>query len=289
MTDPEDIDAMGDDVLARSQELLERAIDWSPFRKAEVPVSVQPRSSNRKLAPQRVVDVNGRTRCEPIGPYVSSTYVAIESTCPASCRGGGCYAQAGMAVSRLDRLVQRRGWSGEATIDAEVKAIDQMFVRGVPQDGARGGRDLRLHVSGDAYNERGARMLAGAATRWQARGGGAVWSFTHLWRRVPRDAWGPISVLASVETRRDAMEAVERGYAPALTVTHHEGDHAIPLDGTKIVPCPAQTRDRTCAECRLCLDADLNKRRLGVAFAIHGKEADRARRRLRTIQRARRT
>lgn len=269
-----------------SEQLLDEAIKASPFRKAKVPVSIQPASSNRKLAPQRQVDVDGRQRNVPIGPFVSSTYVSIEATCPTDCpyRGNGCYAQAGMTVSSLDRVAVRKQWTGIATIDAEVAAIDGLFVRGVPQDGARGGRDLRLHVSGDAATPAGARRLAAAAERWQARGGGAVWTFTHLWKKIPRIDWGPIAIMASVETMRDAGVALSRGYAPALTVEEHADDVAIPITGGKLVPCPSQTRGRTCAECRICLDPKLAARKVGITLSLHGQEADRAARRLRVLQ-----
>jgi hypothetical protein len=188
-----------------------------------------------------------------------------------------------MAVRRLDREAVRRGWSGIATIEAEVAKIDKLFVRGVPQDGARGGRDLRLHVSGDAFSTTGAELLAGAADRWLSRGGGSVWTFTHLWRRIPRASWGPISVLASVETRIEAREAIELGYAPALTVQEHDGPHAISLgDGARAVPCVAQTRGITCVECRLCLDNLVPER--GITLALHGHMINRARRALSEAQ-----
>ena len=278
------VSAEADQALAGSERLLEEAKAASVLRRAKVPVAIQAKSSNRKLAPQRVVDVNGRDRCEPIGPYVTSTYVAIEPTCPASCpyRGNGCYAQAGMAVRPLDREARRGGWTGSATIAAEVEAIDRTLVRGVPQDGANGGRDLRLHVSGDAHDTAGAEALAGAAERWRARGGASVWTFTHLWREIPRGAWGPISVLASVETEADAIRARRRGYAPALTTQKHESDGSFVVGrDTRIVPCPAQTRGRTCAECRLCLDVTPSR---GVSFELHGREEKRARKRLSVIQ-----
>lgn len=280
-----DIVQRADELLQRSEELLEEAVGLSPHRKAAIPVAIQHTSCNRKLSPQNVIDVRGRERCVPIGPFCSSTYVSIESTCPRSCpyRGHGCYAQGGMAVRRLDRVAVRAKWSGLATIEAESQQLDRLFVRGVRRDGARGGRDLRLHVSGDTFSTRGARILADAARRWQERGGGAVWTFTHLWRSISRRDWGRISVLASVETLRGAREAFEHGYAPALTLPEHQDHSAFPVGaGLKIVPCPAQTVGTTCVQCRLCLDGVEPGR--GVAFALHGTGLKRARRRLKILQ-----
>jgi hypothetical protein len=182
-------------------------------------------------------------------------------------------------LARLDR-----GAAGHSALDVireEVRAIDGAFgvygrpgkqpTRRIPQDGARGGRDLRLHVAGDVGSIEGAELLAGAAKRWRARGGGSVWTFTHTWRTVPRAAWGPdISVLASVERAEEIASARRQGYAAAIVVPEHPSSRAYRLPGsiTPIVPCPAETKGRTCAECRLCLDRDL----MGVAigFAAHG-------------------
>lgn len=280
----DDLDVLAGDVLRRSEALLADATKtgeqhgrWTS--RTEWPVSVQPASSNRKLAPQRRVQVGNRVRNEPFAPYCSSTYVSISATCPDSCtfKGAGCYAIAGMAVQRLDRGAKRTGMNGTQVADVEAEAIDQMFVRGVPQDGARGGRDLRLHVSGDAASATAARLLVGAARRWRERGGGLVFTFTHQWRTIPRSAWGPISVLASCETPEQVEEARAQGYSPAITVEQHESDRPIEVAGTRIIPCPNQTRGRTCVECRLCLDADkLFERRAGIAFQIHGNGRDAA-------------
>lgn len=280
------------DVEAESKRLL----DWSSRLVKEVggvklpaPVSLQTSSSNRKLAPQRQERArNNRIRNVPIGPYVSSTYVSIEATCPDTCnwKGNGCYAQTGLTVANVvarDRAGRRL--SGLEVTRMEAERIDKTYVRGVPQDGARGGRDLRLHVSGEASCERGAMALARAAERWQGRGGGAVWTYTHRWAEIPRRSWGPISALASIETEAQLWPALRRGYAPALVVPEFpHGDRAFDLDCVKMIPCPAETHDRTCAECRLCLDQDLASRHTGIAFAFHGRHADDGKRRLRVLQ-----
>lgn len=262
------------------------------FRTDEM-VSVQSRSANAKLAPQRRVDYKGRNRNEPCGPIVASTHVAIRETCPSSCKflDSGCYAQAANYVRRLDRRVSELGATGLDVMREEVAKLDRLWPRGVPQIGARGGVDLRLHVSGDVPNTRGARMLAKAAARWLARGGGAVWTFTHRWKRIPSDAWGPISCLASVERPADALKAIERGYAPAIAVAEHTDRRAWSWGrGRKrlsIVPCPAQTSETTCAQCRLCLSPAMLQRRQGVAFAAHGLQVKKAADGLVTLRRKR--
>lgn len=230
-------------------------------------ISVQARSANPKLAPQGeawVTDSRGRRRrrYEPAGPYCASTYASIAATCPGSCpfRDNGCFAQAGaqhLTMGALDKAGRRvRGLDVSL---AEADKLDATWVRGVPRDGARGGRDLRLHVGGDVSCEAGARALACAVERARARGLGSCWTYTHRWRDIPRGAWGTaISVLASCETGRDVDEALGRGYAAAITVDHFASPRRFALRshrGARAIPCPFEAgKGITCVQCRLCFD-----------------------------------
>jgi len=76
-------------------------------------------------------------------------------------------------------------------------------------------------VGGDVEGEAGARLLAEAADRWRARGGGEVWTYTHRWREVPVGGVGAIAVLASCEDAAQVLEARQLGYAAALVVGRH--------------------------------------------------------------------
>jgi hypothetical protein len=225
-------------------------------------------------------------------PYCSSTYSSIEATCPNSCvfKNGGCYASAGFAKQTLramDHNAKALKLTGDEVIAIEATEIDATYTygSGVPQDGGRhgtAGRDLRLHVGGDVSSTKGALMLAGAAARWLMRGGGTVWTYTHRWERVPRDAWGVISVLASVEDTEAAERAHALGYAPALVVAAHKSRKAYDLQGVRrrklrVVPCPAETGTTTCVKCRLCLDQDLHKMGVAIGFAAHGLGAHKVR------------
>jgi hypothetical protein len=259
-------------------------------------VSVQTASANRKLAPQRVVDVpdvrdptKSRTRFEPLGPYCASTYVSIAATCPHSCpfRDNGCYAQAGashLTMGALDRAGRRT--RGLEVSLAEAAKLDDLWRRGVPQDGHRGGRDLRLHVGGDVSCEAGTRAVARAVERLQARGLGATWTYTHRWREIPREAFGSIAVLASCETAQDVTEATALGYAAAVTVERFPGRRAFPIaPGVKAIPCPYEGGGTTtCVKCRLCFDDDrLRQSGRAIAFAVHGADSERAGGRLRVL------
>ena len=144
-------------------------------------------------------------------------------------------------------------------------------------------RPLRLHVVGDARTESAVEVLASAGRAYTKRGGQPVWTYTHAWRAIRQGLWRGVSVLASVENLGDAILALLRGYAPALVVDRHPKDgkawtetDLLPdhpaLDTTlKIIPCPAQTRGKTCEECKLCFDANaLYRRNAVIAFEAHG-------------------
>lgn len=249
-----------------------------------LPVALQKRSRNPKLAPVRSEPTASRKdRYVPVGPYVCSTYVSMTATCPDECvfRHAGCFAEAGgpRLANRLNAAAA--GMTPLQVTLAEADLIDRTFRRQVPQDGANGGRDLRLHVGGDVSCVDGAEALAGAAARWRSRGGGLLWSYTHRWLSVPRSSWGPISVLASVEDGHDAEHAWQMGYAVAVVVRRFpSGPEAFSLPGTdlQVIPCPAESIGKTCAECRLCLDDEgLRRRNRAIGFAVHGRDAERAR------------
>jgi hypothetical protein len=233
----------------------------------------------------------------PVAPFCVSTYVSIAATCPSTCPfidGGGCYVETGFtkrSAADMDAIAHENYMSGLDVIREEARLIRWLFAGGpVPQDGARGGRDLRLHVGGDCGTATGARLLAREAETWRLRGGGSVWTFTHHWRRVKRAAWGRVSVLASVEHGSDFAAARAQGYAPAIVLPAFSSERAFTVPGggtTKVIPCPAETRGTTCVECRLCLDRDLLAMNAAIGFSVHGAGAVAAREKLVQIGRSR--
>lgn len=244
--------------------------------------SLQMQSANRKIAPQTFeLARSGRKRNVPAGPFIATTHVSIAATCPASCpfRAGACYAIAGLHRQNgalLDELAA--AVEPDDVIAAEVALIDGAWTRGIPQDGPHGfGRPLRLHVAGDVTSTAAARMLSAAARRWLDRGGGAVWTYTHRWRTVAREAWPWISVLASIERPDEVALARARGYVPAITVPHYpDGARAFDFGGVRAIPCPAEIGSMTCAQCGLCWDDErLAERGLAIAFAAHGPKRSR--------------
>ena len=208
----------------------------------------------------------------------AATTYAAQTSCPTSCPffdGGGCYAENGalgkFVTAPLNRAASAVAHDGVDVAKGEGAAIDKMQV--VPD------QDLRLHTVGDCASDEAARIVAAAAARYHARGGGQVWTYTHAWRDVARESWGEVSVLASCETAADVALAKARGYATQITVEQFasdgrhiageaEGQHAAGVD---ILPCPEQTRGVSCTDCRLCFDdAKLRGRGYSIAFEKHG-------------------
>lgn len=250
-------------------------------------------SANRKLSPVELVQFPDQPRPRPIprAPFVAATYASIEATCPDSCafKRSGCFADAGftkMAGQLMDRAAAGR--TPLEVIREEARLIRSAWKgRRIPQDGARGGRDLRIHVGGDVDSADGARFLGAAARGWRARGGGAVWTYTHRWREIPRSAWGAgLQVFASIEDPADIERAAARGYPSALVVEAFASRRAQPIaERWKLIPCPAETGKATCSSCRLCLDRDVLAMRAVIGFAIHGIDAAAARSKLVQLRR----
>jgi hypothetical protein len=196
-----------------------------------------------------------------------ATY-ASQASCPTSCplRNAGCYAEQGLVGIHTKRL-------NAAAIDAtplDVARDEADAIRTLS-----GTRDLRLHVVGDCTTDETASLVATAALE-TVKPGNRTWSYTHGWRDVDRASWGEVSVLASTETFEQATEALDRGWAPAIVVGEHEDDKMYRKEGLKVLPCVNQTRGISCADCRLCFDAErLHGKGMVIAFAAHGSRKSR--------------
>lgn len=260
-------------------------------------------AANRKLSPVDMVvayradgAVFERKRPVPRRPFCSVTYAPVTQTCPDTCtfKNHGCMAQSGYTGRAVRRIEdEAEGMSPFEIAVHEAREIDRIWPSGVPRWGGRDGFspvDMRLHVSGDVTELEALRVIVAAVLRWMERGGGDPWTFTHAWMHLLRGDWGPISVLASVETMEQAAAARARQYTPALTLQSFPSTKAFKLRGsdTKWIPCPGETQRKTCVECRLCTSREewLFKNNMGIAFAVHGPQTSDARKRLPVLRRS---
>ena len=215
---------------------------------------------------------------------IAVTYAPIAQSCPVHCfhrKERTCYALQGKVGIHARRL--EKGSTGLTPIQIarqESKAIRAAFKGGlVPKI------PLRLHVSGDCRTIGSAKVVSAACRNWTKRGGDAPYTYTHAWETVPRSAWDGVSVLASVETPEQAKKALSMGYAPAITIPEHASHKKTTIGGVTFIPCPEQTKGIPCVKCRLCFNADrLARKKLGIAFAIHGVRKNHGKRKLEVIQ-----
>lgn len=196
----------------------------------------------------------------------SATY-ASQHSCPNDCpfRNAGCYAEArpvGYTTARLNRASALARPSPERIARAEAREIAKLS----------GERPLRVHVVGDCKTDASARIIARAMIAHTAKRGESAWTTTHAWRTVERASWYGANVLASCESADDVKQAQARGYATCIVVDFHDSNSRYARDNIAIVPCPAQTQNKTCVDCGLCA---LWSVEIGasIGFAAHGMQA----------------
>ena len=246
----------------------------SPGQPAAPPARTTPVASRFPAGTLAIVTATSANR--KLG-NAATTYAA-QTSCPTSCPffdGGGCYANAGalgtFITAPLNAAANAVEHSALDVAHFEAKRIRRMRVKP--------GRPLRLHTVGDCTSDEAARVVADAAAVYVARGGGPVWTYTHAWRDVARESWGEISALASCETSADVADALDRGYAPSIVAERFDSPARHILSeaesesaaGVDVLPCPQQTKGRTCSDCKLCFDdAKLRTRGYAIGFEVHG-------------------
>jgi hypothetical protein len=214
---------------------------------------------------------------------IDATYVSTNS-CPLTCKlkGTGCYSELSF-VGIITKRLNKTNSNAVQLAKAEASAIDNSYEgKKVPK-----GRLLRLHVSGDCRTITGVKIVNAAIKRWKQRGGGEVYSYTHAWDKILREYWNEVSMLASVDSIEEVEYARQNGYAPAIVVAEHKSDKSYKLDGSDVrwIPCPSQTRNVKCVNCKLCINADkLFDRNYGIAFSAHGVRKNMIKKRLNVIQ-----
>jgi hypothetical protein len=192
----------------------------------------------------------------------SATY-ASQGSCPNDCvfRGQGCYAETGLVNIQTIALKEGLESSPEDIAIQEAESISQLTGR----------NDLRVHVVGDCKTAESANILADAMRKHRKKRGRAAWTYTHAWKNVNGKEWRGESVLASVETVGEIIEARAQGYASAIVVKKFARDKVYMIDGQKVVPCLFQTKGTQCIDCRLCMNTEaLQRTNTSIAFEVHG-------------------
>ena len=240
------------------------------------------------------------------GHYTMTSYTSIANSCPTSCAlmgkdslGGrrtgkdtSCYALMHKNIGPLVKLLNAVSDAlDETAVDVaedEAKCIDASHRHGIKSK-----IDFRMHTAGDSRTPVGSRKIAAAVRRWQSRGGGHAWGYTHAWRDQSRSDFGPISTLASVQNMPEAALARRRGWMPTVVVTHGlspkiaKKNHGrmtafcFKGDDTFWIPCPAQNPNKdkqiACVNCRMCMnDHRYIGKGFGIAFEAHGSGAKRS-------------
>lgn len=199
-----------------------------------------------------------------IGP-VSTTYAAQQS-CDQSCPhyGNGCYAESGMVAIHTRKLNK----AFDSQTPEDIAKEESNAIRGLS-----GNLDLRVHTVGDCKTPESARIVSDAMRHHRKKRGRGAWTYTHAWRNVPVENWQGESVLASTETVSDAKEAMQAGYPTAIVVEEFDSPKPYFKDGIKILPCPAQTQDKQCVNCRACMHGDsLLRTKTVIGFVPHGSQ-----------------
>jgi hypothetical protein len=228
------------------------------------------------LATTTAASANRKTSADPKCRPVTVTRAA-KGSCGACPLKKGCYADRHWTGQHWERLSSQ--WGGKSTTDIGRARIAQHEAQSILDNWPRDGRPLRLHESGDCATSEAARTVTAAVRQAQREGAGAAWTYTHSWRDVARSAWGRskdntrgVSILASVETARQARQARRRGYAAAMVCDSFEQGRAdLAAEGLRGIPCPAQTGLNDCESCRLCTRSNQLKKSGGVIlFEPHG-------------------
>jgi hypothetical protein len=205
------------------------------------------------------------------GPIPVST--SPDSTCPPSCplRGNGCYAKQGPLAWHWRRVSSgERGTSwGKFTAAIAELPTGQLWRHNQAGD---------LPGEGDDID---ARMLSQLVRANQGKRG---WTYTHkpVVGDSPQASGNRASVRfanrngfrvnLSADNLTEADELADVDCGPVVVVLPSDSPHTVRTPaGRKVVVCPAQRGDVTCADCGLCAAS----RSVIVGFLAHGRSSKR--------------
>jgi hypothetical protein len=190
---------------------------------------------------------------------MAAVYRTMDS-CPTDCAfyGNGCYG-----TGRIFGIP--RDYGTATADDPTYQAVRNM---------AGAVTHVRFNVVGDYLDADGLPDMAYIeATNHVARSlpAGRVIAYTHAWQRM-RPEWFAYPVNASCDTPADIAAARAAGWQTVAGVPTADSIGQT-VAGSRIVACPAQTRDASCASCMLCARV----RPSTVGFVAHGTASTKAR------------
>ena len=204
--------------------------------------------------------------------------IAVSTTskdsCPATCplKGNGCYAETGPLKLHWDAVSDGPWRDKPRGIDIEsfISAIKTL-----PE-----GSCFRHNQAGDLPHNNGLinahalELIADACSERKLK----AWTYTHHSVdnlnnvvMIKRSNNVGLTVNVSAHSQQHAVEVYRKGMPAVCIVPKDTQVNSWCNDGVRFVVCPAQTKQNlTCAECKLCANAD---RTCIVAFKAHGTQA----------------
>lgn len=254
-----------------------------------------------------LVEGSGNSKIGRAGKKECSTTYASQESCPRSCAflGNGCYGEGGKVAMAVLECNESCADELQCAYDEASDIVYQMTqLDRLPP--------IRVHTVGDCRTEKAARLLADACNAYvdEYMGGrgsilrdtdielkpdaSPIWSYSHSWRMIPREAWGKMSILASANTLDEAAEAVKRGYRMCSLVVPenhfklHDKRRDIIHNGVplKLIPCAVQLathklgaaaagKKYACSTCQWCWQDRLPQHQGGVILLeVHGVKGD---------------
>ena len=209
------------------------------------------------------VHITAKSSNAKTGPIPVTT--TEQASCPTTCPfyGKGCYAKSGPLALHWRKVSNgERGTDWAGLCD---------FVSALPA-----GQVWRHNQAGDLVHQAGVINSQALEALTAANAGRRGYTYTHHVlspanvSSLIKANRGGFTVNASTESLAAADAAIDHGL-PAVTVVRN--DQPAPThtpEGRRVVVCPAQERNISCAECKLCSQA---QRTCVVAFKAHGTAA----------------
>jgi len=209
------------------------------------------------------VHITARSSNKKTGPIPVTT--TERGSCPTTCAlyDKGCYAKSGPLALHWSKVSSgERGTDWQGLCD---------FVQSLPD------RQLWRHnQAGDMPHVFGDIDSAKVAHLVVANTGKRGYTYTHhvlnkhnvtILRRANRQGF---TINASTESLDAADAAIDQGLPAVCVVPNNQPVPKASPKGHKVVVCPAQERDISCADCKLC---SVSNRTCIVAFKAHGSAA----------------